>query len=116
MTRKRPKQAKKEQKVKSLEFFKPTLATTLAIVLAWLVSARPAQAGYEWTWGNGANQNFTLHIPPITTSGTWTPTGSLNTARADFTATLLPNGKVLVAGGFDITFTASASAELYDPA
>ena len=71
---------------------------------------------YEWTWGNGANQNFTLHIPPITTSGTWTPTGSLNTARADFTATLLPNGKVLVAGGFDISFTASASAELYDPA
>ena len=54
---------------------------------------------YEWTWGNGANQNFTVHIPPITTSGTWTPTGSLNTARADFTATLLPNGKVLVAGG-----------------
>ena len=226
--------------MKSLDFFKPTLATTLAIVLAWLVSARPAQADYavtlqqvgpdvvatgsgaidltglsyfsneadmaeiypnvaaiitgptihgpdsyyinfhgpmsfgsglntvansgsgdrvgihrslflalvvpvgyvsgtalsntstwnnatfnslgvtpgtyEWTWGNGANQNFTLHIPPITTSGTWTPTGSLNTARADFTATLLPNGKVLVAGGFDITFTASASAELYDPA
>jgi hypothetical protein len=36
----------KEQKVKSLEFFKPTLATTLAIVLAWLLSVRPAQAGY----------------------------------------------------------------------
>jgi hypothetical protein len=34
----------KEQKVKSLEFFKPTLATALAIVLAWLLSARPAQA------------------------------------------------------------------------
>jgi len=30
----------------SLEFFKPTLATTLAIVLAWLVSVRTAQAGY----------------------------------------------------------------------
>src|SRR5205823_6932462 len=53
MTRKRPKQAKpnqpKEQKMKSLDFFKPTLATTLAIVLAWLVSARPAQAGYAVT-------------------------------------------------------------------
>jgi elongation factor P hydroxylase len=33
----------------SLEFFKPTLATTLAIVLAWLVSVRPAQAGYTVT-------------------------------------------------------------------
>jgi hypothetical protein len=36
----------KEQKVKSLEFFKPALATTFAIVLAWLLSVRPAQAGY----------------------------------------------------------------------
>src|SRR6266850_5282156 len=43
--RERPNQ-QKEQKVKSLEFFKPTLATTLAIVLAWLPSVRPAQAGF----------------------------------------------------------------------
>src|SRR2546422_4067690 len=55
MTRnqRRPKQAKpnqaKEQKVKSLKFFKPTLATTLAIVLASLLSVRPAQAGYTVT-------------------------------------------------------------------
>ena len=34
-------------------------------------------------------------------SGTWTATGSLNTARFDHTATLLQNGMVLVAGGFD---------------
>src|SRR6476620_5454525 len=49
----RPKREKpnqlKEKKVKSLEFFKPTLATTLAIVLAWLLSVRPAQAGYVVT-------------------------------------------------------------------
>ena len=32
--------------MKSLEFFKPTLATTLAIVLGWLLSVRPAEAGY----------------------------------------------------------------------
>src|SRR5438477_4938616 len=42
--REKPNQLK-EQKVKSLEFFKPILATTLAIVLAWLLSVRPAQAG-----------------------------------------------------------------------
>ncbi len=35
--------------MKSLDFFKPTLATTLAIVLGWLLSVRPAQAGYTVT-------------------------------------------------------------------
>jgi len=50
------------------------------------------------------------------TRGTWTATGSLNTGRAYHTATLLPNGMVLVAGGIDSSFNISASAELYDPA
>ena len=48
-------------------------------------------------------------------SGTWTATGSLNTARDYHTATLLPNGKVLVAGGHDGSRPSYASAELYDP-
>ena len=51
--------------------------------------------------------------------GTWTTTGSMVAARADFTATLLPDGKVLVAGGVDSnddrTQKALASAELFDP-
>jgi hypothetical protein len=49
---------------------------------------------------------------PVT--GTFTATGSLNTARYDHTATLLNNGKVLVAGGFGAA-GALASAEVYDP-
>src|SRR5215471_17895617 len=36
-------------------------------------------------------------------SGTWNVTGSLNTARYGHTATWLPNGKVLVAGGGGIS-------------
>src|SRR5450432_2418807 len=43
-------------------------------------------------------------------------TGSLVTARVSHTATALPNGKVLVAGGAGTNFGTLASAELYDPA
>ncbi len=49
-------------------------------------------------------------------SGTWTATGSLATARYVHTATLLPNGKVLVAAGYNDSSGYLASAELYDPA
>jgi hypothetical protein len=49
-------------------------------------------------------------------SRSWTVTGSLNTARFDQTATLLQNGMVVVAGGFDSDDLAIASAEMYEPA
>jgi WD40 repeat protein len=45
----------------------------------------------------------------------WAPTGSMTTARQHFTATLLPDGDVLVAGGENGFETYLASAELYDP-
>ena len=48
-------------------------------------------------------------------SGTWIATGSMGTARRYHTATLLPSGKVLVAGGF-VNVGALRRAELYDPA
>ncbi len=48
-------------------------------------------------------------------TGVWTATGSLMTARASHTATLLPNGKVLVSGGAGNAGYLT-SAELYDPA
>ena len=48
--------------------------------------------------------------------GPFAPTGSPTTARANHTATLLPNGKVLIAGGDSGAFQPPlASAELYDP-
>src|SRR2546428_168405 len=45
----------------------------------------------------------------------WTFTGSLNTPRSGHTATLLPNGMVLVAGGWGFSGLHN-TAELYDPA
>src|SRR5215470_12297426 len=45
----------------------------------------------------------------------WSETDSLVDARFGQTATLLQNGKVLVAGGHDHRSSALASAELYDP-
>ena len=48
-------------------------------------------------------------------SGTWSTTGSLNTARFNHTATLLQSGEVLVAGGYAPQVSLE-TAELYDPA
>ena len=53
------------------------------------------------------------------TSGTFTATGSMGTARNHHTATVLGSGKVLIAGGGDFvagTGPVVSSAELYDPA
>ena len=67
-----------------------------------------------------ASPFFSPHINSITyanpvalaeVSGGWIVTGTMNMPRSGHTATLLPNGKVLVAGGDSF-----GSAELYDPA
>lgn len=53
------------------------------------------------------------------TSGKWIKTGEMNIARYGHTATLLRNGKVLVAGGENLRgdgrLNRLSSAELYDP-
>ncbi len=65
-------------------------------------------------------QGFTVLTSPIPSSSyarlgadSWTVTGTMVTPRSGHTATLLPSGKVLVAGGGT---KPNASAELYDPA
>lgn len=54
------------------------------------------------------------------TTGTWTAVGQLLVPREQSTATLLPSGQVLVAGGKSLTYDGYsykrlAEAELYDP-
>ena len=77
--------------------------------------------------GTGNNDQPVVNTSEIydPATNTWTPTGPLNVRRALATATLLPNGQVLVAGGrwcpsappatCNFTFR-TATAELYNPA
>jgi hypothetical protein len=62
----------------------------------------------------GALTSAELYDPA---ENTWSPAGSMSVARrGSATATLLPSGQVLVAGGDDAQGNPLASAELYDPA
>ena len=64
------------------------------------------------------NRQAELYDPK---TGTWSATGSMHRAREQFSATLLANGEVLVAGGlneggFSGGTKTYSEAELYDPA
>ena len=61
----------------------------------------------------GNNQNYTAFYNPELydpATGTWTNAGNINNARARHTSTLLPDGRIFIAGG-----SASPSVEIYDP-
>ena len=66
----------------------------------------------DGTAGAGGYAPFT---PDSSIPAGFRATGSMTVARTNHTATLLSNGKVLIAGGYDGT-KVLASAELYDPA
>src|SRR5439155_16840920 len=69
------------------------------------------------TGGFGTTKSAELYDPA---TGTFTLVGDMITDRDSHTATLLPNGKVLIAGGVQRTVNGNTfflhSAELFDPA
>ena len=68
-----------------------------------------------WGYSNSTSGNGASLYDSVT--GQFSETGNMTASRGDHTATLLANGKVLIAGGADQdpTGTGLASAELYDP-
>jgi len=84
---------------RSLRFSLATAILLLAAQLAWAASAKAWQP--QNTQPHTDGKNFTLG-------------GSLQVGRAEHTATLLPNGRVLLVGGFTDADDIVTSAELYD--
>jgi hypothetical protein len=69
---------------------------------------------FSATLKTAGSQTITATDTVTDASGAFTATGSMTKVRNLHTATLLPNGQVLVAGGLSNGF--DSSAELYDPA
>jgi N-acetylneuraminic acid mutarotase len=65
-------------------------------------------------WNTSALSSTEVYDPTINPAmGTWTNTGAVNTSRSYHQATLLPDGKVLIAGGYRGNDASMSSAELY---
>lgn len=85
-------------------------ATLLKKGLVLITGGYNGQAGV--TVGSG-NVNAPELYDPVT--GVFDSTGDMSSARRYPTATLMQNGKVLVAGGYDDNSMATSSAEAYEP-
>ena len=113
----------------SAELFDPTSGSWVAT--GSMLQGRQGQTATLLSNGTAlvAGGNFRAGLDPALTSaelydpvtGTWTATGNMTQDRTGHAATLLPDGRVLVAGGYESTeigvggYDRLASAELYDP-
>jgi hypothetical protein len=84
-------------------------ATLLPNSTVLIVGGR-TRAGFSGPFGPYVPTTSAVRYTSI--GSTFTAAGNLQTARAEHTATLLPNGQVLIAGGS----TATTAPELYNPA
>ncbi len=99
-------------------------AATFAVVDAThiraVVPAGAASGSIVVGGPNGDSAGLAITIPSRTYTGSFTATGSLAQGRDNHQAVLLPNGKVLVAGGSYSTgpnaATWTSSCELFNPA
>jgi hypothetical protein len=68
-------------------------------------------AGGQVAGGNG-NPSAELYVPA---TSMFSSAGNMITGRHEHTATLLPDGTVLLAGGYSIWPAPTTSAEIYKP-
>ena len=107
------------------ELFDPatgTWAPTPRMVAArWAHTATPLRDGRVLVTGGLGFDLLTFWTPVASTeifdpaSGIWSPAAPMHTPRFFHAAVALPDGRVLVSGGWEVVFS-EASVEIYDPA
>ena len=105
-----------------------TLTYPNLVELIWLLSRRactaaskpaiiqPLMKSSNWILSSILSLSFVgAATLKVNAANNFSNAGSMITARSIHTAILLPNGKALVAGGYDINNSVLSSAELFDP-